>query len=207
MTAGALHLTRVPGRASVPVVSKPDLHLGRDSEVDEEGIVDRARSGDRDAQEVLVRRFAADVYAVAYRILGDSDEAADAAQDAMINALNGLGRFRGEASFRTWILRIAANSAKSAGRRGWRKREIGLGIVDNIADNRRDPESSAVIRDEAGRAGRMLERLPPKQRMAVHLRINQGLSFAEAGDVMECTEGAARVNYHLGIKRLRELMQ
>ena len=184
-----------------------DLHLDPDSEVDEIGIVDRARSGDRDAQEVLVRRYAADVYAVALRILGDGDQAADAAQDAMINALNGLGRFRGEASFRTWILRIAANSAKSAGRRGWRRREVGLTTVENVAEARPDPESSAIIRDEAGRAGRLLEKLPPKQRMAVHLRVNHGLSFAEAGEVMDCTEGAARVNYHLGIKRLREMLR
>lgn len=186
---------------------KSDLHLDRDGEVDEIGIIDRARSGDRDAQEVLVRRYSADVYAVALRILGDGDLAADAAQDAMINALNGLGRFRGEASFRTWILRIAANAAKSAGRRGWRKREVGLVAVENVAQAGLDPESSTVVRDEAGRAGRLLGKLPPKQRMAVHLRINLGLSFAEAGEVMDCTEGAARVNYHLGIRRLRELMR
>ena len=185
---------------------KSDLHLDRDGEVDEIRTVDRARSGDRDAQEVLVRRYGADVYAVALRILGDRDQAADAAQDAMINALNGLGRFRGEASFRTWILRIAANSAKSVGRRGWRKREVALTTADNVVAATQDPESRALLRDEAARAGRLLERLPPKQRMAVHLRINQGLSFAEAGEVMDCTEGAARVNYHLGIKRLRELL-
>jgi len=188
-------------------VIKPDLHLDRDSEVDEIGIVDRARSGDRDAQEVLVRRYAADVYAVALRILGDGDQAADAAQDAMINALNGLGRFRGEASFKTWILRIAANAARSTGRRSWRKRETPLAAAGDLAGAGPDPESTTVLRDEASRASRNLERLPPKQRMAVHLRINQGLSFAEAGEVMQCTEGAARVNYHLGIKRLRELMQ
>jgi RNA polymerase sigma-70 factor, ECF subfamily len=188
-------------------VIKSDLHLDRDGEVDEIQTIDRARSGDRDAQEVLVRRYAADVYAVALRILGDRDQAADAAQDAMINALNGMGRFRGDASFRTWILRIAANSAKSVGRRGWRRRETTLSAADSVAASTPNPESRALLRNESERAIRLLELLPPKQRMAVHLRISQGLSFAEAGDVMECTEGAARVNYHLGIKRLRELMK
>jgi RNA polymerase sigma-70 factor, ECF subfamily len=187
-------------------VIKSDLHLDRDGEVDEIQTIDLARSGDRDAQEVLVRRYAADVYAVAVRILGDRDQAADAAQDAMINAINGMGRFRGEASFRTWILRIAANSAKSAGRRGWRKREIHLAAAESVAASTPDPESTALLRNESERAIRLLEQLPPKQRMAVHLRISQGLSFAEVGDVMDSTEGAARVNYHLGIKRLRELM-
>jgi RNA polymerase sigma-70 factor (ECF subfamily) len=52
----------------------------------------------------------------------------------------------------------------------------------------------------------MLVRLPPKQRLAVTLRIHNGLSYAEVAQVMKSTEGAARVNYHLGIKRLRELL-
>jgi RNA polymerase sigma-70 factor, ECF subfamily len=188
-------------------VIKSDLHLGRERPIDEARLIDQARAGDRDAQEVLVRRYFADVYALALRILGEPDQAADAAQDAMINALNGLARFRGEASLRTWLLRITANSARSAGRRSWRRREVTITAAEAMADGERDPESNAVLNDEAGRAAEMLERLPPKQRMAVHLRIRHGLSYAEVGDVLDCSEGAARVNYHLGIKRLREMMQ
>ena len=69
-----------------------------------------------------------------------------------------------------------------------------------------DAATGAVTRDESARASKLLERLPPKQRMAVTLRVNQDLSYAEIGEILDCSEGAARVNYHLGIKRLRELV-
>ena len=53
----------------------------------------------------------------------------------------------------------------------------------------------------------MLGRLPDKQRMAVQLRIDEGLSFREIGEIIGSSEGAARVNYFHGIRRLRELME
>ncbi|MEX0906762.1 MAG: sigma-70 family RNA polymerase sigma factor, partial [Gemmatimonadota bacterium] len=66
---------------------------------------------------------------------------------------------------------------------------------------------SAERSTEAERVSALLERLPTKQRMAVSLRIQQGLSYAEVATALGCTQGAARVNYHLGVKRLRELSQ
>ncbi len=60
---------------------------------------------------------------------------------------------------------------------------------------------------EAERAREALEQLPEKQRLAVTLRVFQGLSHREVAVATDSTEGSARVNYHLGIKRLRELMQ
>jgi RNA polymerase sigma-70 factor (ECF subfamily) len=174
----------------------------------EAALVDRARAGDRDAQEVLVRQHLRDVYSVAFRLLGDRDLAEDAVQDAVLNALGAFERFRGASSVRTWLLRIAMNSALSIGRRKSRRREISL-VMDqhDAAVDEEDPETAATSKFEAARAAEQLKRLPPKQRAAVELRVNQGLSYAEVGEVLQCSEGAARVNYHLGIKRLRELMQ
>lgn len=177
-----------------------------DAAGDEAALVAAAREGDREAQDRLLRRYLPDIHALTSRLLGDCDAAADAAQDAMVNAVAGLARFRGESSFRTWILRIAANAARSAGRRKTRRREVDLAVVQDAPAGTPDPQQAAATRIEAERAARMLERLPPKQKLAVTLRIHHGLSYAEVGQVMDCTEGAARVNYHLGIRRLRELL-
>ena len=70
-----------------------------------------------------------------------------------------------------------------------------------------DPAEAAVVGDEAGRARRMLGQLPDKQRLSVSLRIEEGLSFREIGEVIGSSEGAARVNYFHGIHRLREWMR
>lgn len=171
---------------------------------DEASLVEEARAGDRAAQEALIELYLPDVYEVAARVLGDRDLAQDAAQDAIVNALNGLGRFRGDASFRTWVLRITVNSARSLGRRRWRKREVAIEAAEKQPAAGRDPATMAAIRDEAARVTALLERLPTKQRLAVSLRVNQGLSYQEIGSILDCSDGAARVNYHLGIKRLRE---
>ncbi len=182
-----------------------DVHPAR--EPDEASLIARARAGDEQAADQLVRRYLSDVYTVTSRVLLDGDLAQDAAQEAFVNALRGLARFRGESSFRTWLLRIALNAARTIARRQTQRREVGLDVAQDAPVDERDAASTVVLHDEAGRAAAMLERLPAKQRMAVTLRIHQGLSYQEIGAVLECTEGAARVNYHLGLKRLRELLK
>jgi RNA polymerase sigma-70 factor (ECF subfamily) len=174
---------------------------------DETALIERARAGDRDAQEALVRRHLGEVFDLAWRILGVRDVAQDAAPDAIISALGALHRFRGEASFRTWLLRITVNAAKTHFRRQSRRREVKLTLASDVRSEELDPAAETMLRAEAGRVAALLEHLPPKQRMAVILRVNRGLSYAEVGDLLDCSEGAARVNYHLGVKRLRELVQ
>ena len=175
-------------------------------DIDEAALLARARDGDAAAVDALVRKYLGDVYAITFRLLGDRDLAQDAAQDALVGALNGLHRFRGASSFRTWLIRIAINAARSTGRRKTRRREVSLEAVAGNADAGVDAASLVARNDEAERAAALLDRLPEKQRMAVSLRIHQGLSYKEIGVALDCTEGAARVNYHLGVKRLRELM-
>ena len=176
-------------------------------ERDESELLARARAGDAAAVDVLVRTYLKDVYAVTARLLDDRDLAQDAAHDAMLNALNGLQRFRGESSFRTWLIRIAVNAARTVGRKKTRRREVPLEIVAESASEESDVANAVSRHDEGARATALLAKLPEKQRLAVTLRTQQGLSYQEIGKVLDCTEGAARVNYHLGVKRLRELMK
>lgn len=173
---------------------------------DEARLVAAARSGDAQARERLIARHLADVYDVALRVLGDRDLAQDAAQDAWVNALAALGRFRGEASFRTWVLRIASNSARSLARRRARWREVDIAAAGDVPGND-DPSVGIRFSAEAERVAEALARLPEKQRLAVSLRVYQGLSYQEIAELTASTEGSARVNYHLGIKRLRELLK
>lgn len=182
-------------REAEPAGGEPELAL-----------LERARAGEREAQEALVRRYLDEVYRLTYRLLGSRDRAEDATQDTFVNALQALPRFRGESSFRTWLLRIATNAARSQGRRWTRNRETSLTEVQLATV---DPGAMAELehRTEAARVEKVLGLLPPKQRLAVALRVQQGLSFREIAELAGGTEGAARVNYHLGIRRLRELMR
>ena len=146
-------------------------------------------------------------FRVALGILGSEAYAQDAAQEGMLRALKGLAGFRGDAAFRTWLLSIVANEARSMLRRSARRREAPLD--DELAGE--SPAGGVaegvVLRAEADRARILLARLPEKQRLAVQLRVDEGLSFREVGEVIGSSEGAARVNYHHGIRRLREWME
>jgi RNA polymerase sigma-70 factor (ECF subfamily) len=188
-------------------VSLTAQYVESNGEPDDASLIARARAGDDAAINSLVRRYLGDVYAVASRVLSDPELAQDAAQDALVNAVRALHRFRGEASFRTWLLRITVNAARSIARKQFRRREVSLEEIQETPNDETDVASVVAINDEASRAARALTQLPEKQRMAVTLRTTQGLSYHEIGTVLDCTEGAARVNYHLGVKRLRELMK
>ncbi len=179
----------------------------RTGRAEDEGLVERARAGDERALDAVVAHHYRGVYEVTYRVLGDPELAADAAQETFIKAIGALASFRGDASLRTWLLRIAANTARSAGRKVTSRREVVLEPESTGAGGGPDPERVAVARTEAERAARALEQLPEKQRLAVSLRIYQDLSHREIAEVLDTSEAAARVNYHLGIKRLRELLE
>lgn len=173
----------------------------------DETLVRRARDGDDAAMSALVRRHTDAVYRVAISFSGDPDLAQDVAQDAFIKAFRGLGHFRGESSFRTWLLTIAANAARGALRRQGRRREIDLDSAPPVVSEAKGPDRMAEISEESARARQALSGLPEKQRLSIQLRVDEGLSFREIGEIIGSSEGAARVNYFHGIRKLRELME
>lgn len=163
--------------------------------------------GDDRSLDVLLMRHQEVAYRVALGIVHDPERAADAVQDALLKAFRGLASFRGDAQFRTWLLSIVVNEARGSLRRTGRRRETGLDDVATLADDGPTPDRETVSRAEAGRARAYLAELPEKQRLAVQLRVDEGLSFREVGEIIGSSEGAARVNYHHGIRRLRDRME
>lgn len=173
----------------------------------DEDLVRQAANGDREAMDLLVRRHHGAVYRTALAIVGDEDQAQDVAQETFIKVVRAIRRFRGDSSFRTWVLSIAANEARGQFR--GKRRRVERPLDDALEQGTDDPDvvqRISVTRD-ADRARTLLGSLPRKQRMAVSLRLFEGLNFREVGELIDSSEGAARVNYHHGIRRLRELME
>lgn len=177
------------------------------ADLDDSDLVDGAIQGDAHAMDALVLRHHEMAYRVAMGVLQDEEMAADAAQDAFIKAFRSLDGFRGDAAFRTWLLSIVTNVARGMIRARVRRREMPLETAPPVADGTLDAAARVEVLDEVARARACLARLPEKQRLAVQLRIDEGLSFREVGAAIGSSEGAARVNYHHGIRRLRELLE
>lgn len=165
-------------------------------------LLDRCRRGDRAAFEELVRSTHRRVYTLAFRVVGDRNEAEDVAQEAYLRVYRGLPGFRGDSSFDTWLYRITANAAASHLRR---RRRFG-DVLDDPEDVVQVPDEASpdpVDRDEIQRA---LFALPVAQRAVLVMRDAYGFSIAEIAEDLGLSEGAVKVRIHRARRRLKELV-
>jgi RNA polymerase sigma-70 factor (ECF subfamily) len=129
----------------------------------------------------------------------------DLLQEAFFRAFKAIGTFRGDASFRGWLFRIAANAARDHYRRS-KRRGVVLSIDDRELPDVADPAGEAEAGEAEERLNLALRALPPKQRDVFLLRAQQGLPYEEIAESLGTTPGAARVHYHHAVKRLKEAM-
>jgi RNA polymerase sigma-70 factor, ECF subfamily len=160
----------------------------------DETLVQLAREGDRSAQEDLFKRHWFGAYRVAYRLLGNDQDAQDATQDSMIKALAHLGDFDGRSGFRTWLLRIVTNAAFDSGRRRKRRATVALGTSEGEANHFEpavdDDPTLALRRQDLRKAlDAAFAKIPPKQHQTFVLYAEAGLSYAEVAEVLEIPIG------------------
>ena len=162
-----------------------------------------AAQHDRAAFDVLYRRYLDRVYGYAFYQLRDHHDAEDATERTFLAALKALPEFRHEgASFRAWLFRIAHNTIINARRSRFRRRTEPIPDgLDRIAPNA-DPAALVVEADEARRVLQAVAELPEDRRQVVLLRFVDGLSSREIGQVMDRSEGAARVLLHRALREL-----
>jgi RNA polymerase sigma-70 factor (ECF subfamily) len=171
----------------------------------EEALVREARAGSRTAFEALVRRYQKPVYLLCFRYVRDRDIAADLAQRTIIRVMEKLSDLREDNTFRSWLFRIGANLSLNHLRDHAR-------FVDEAAAARNEPigPSDAETQLERAELGVVLRQavaeLPTKQRMTLELRVYEELPFKEIAGALETTEGAAKVNFHYAVRRLRQLL-
>jgi RNA polymerase sigma-70 factor (ECF subfamily) len=180
-------------------------------DVREEGdktLVARARSGEPDAFEELVRRYRNDVFALSFHYLRDREEAWDIAQEVFIKAHRALARFRGDASFKTWLLRITANRCKDF----FKKRRLQTVSFDEAigSENHRSPALDPERNFEVAELGRAiqtaLDSLPEKHRTAFVLREFEGLSYENMASVMGCSMGTVMSRLHHARKKMQQAL-
>ncbi|MBX6743006.1 MAG: RNA polymerase sigma factor [Acetobacteraceae bacterium] len=150
-----------------------------------------AGAGDRAAFDILVERHAERVLRLALRVLGDAAEAEDVAQDAFLRAWQAAPRFDpGRARFTTWLHRIVLNLAIDHARRRGRLPPAGLDAAKDLPDPAKGPE--ARLSEAEGREALVaaLDALPPRQRAAIALAYEEGLSGAAAAEALSVSERA-----------------
>ena len=175
--------------------------------------VEDARAGDGGAFEALVLRYQARIVNYASAMVHDAGAAEDVAQETFVRAWRGLGRFRGESAFKTWLYRIATNVARTHLDRRGRQARIGDRSLDDeteplqtadVPSPAPDAETSLVRREAIDRA---LAELPDELRVALVLRDVEGLDYKEIAGVTGAPIGTVESRIFRARRRLRTLLR
>ncbi len=179
--------------------------------MEEQELVSRSRAGDVEAFNLLVEQYQRLAYNLALRMLGNTEAAEDATQDAFLSGYRAIGKFRG-GSFKTWILRITANSCYDRMRVARRARVTSLDTLLEVSgelplQNGAESPEDYVVRRELGRfLNEGLIHLPQDQRLAVILRDIQGLSYEEICHATRSSLGTVKSRLNRGRARLRDFL-
>ena len=160
-------------------------------------------------------QFERPVYALCFRLLGDAEEARDAAQETFLKVYRGLGGFRGEAGLKTWIYRIAVNQAMNQ-QRWWRRRHrdetISLDITRGPSDMTignflpgpgASPEAQAISSERERSIMRALDEIKQEYRIALILREIEELSYEEIAETLGISIGTVKSRIARGREELR----
>lgn len=178
---------------------------------DDDLLVKRSRGGDPDAFEELVKRYEGKVYTITYRFTGNHADAGDLAQDAFIRAYQALGSFRGDASFATWLYRIASNVCRDELRRKQRQKKVSLDEVLSqgggnpfLVSADMSPQDCLEKTEIRDLVQRQLTSLPGDQRLILVMREIQGLSYEEIASALDCNLGTVKSRLNRARQALKQ---
>jgi RNA polymerase sigma-70 factor (ECF subfamily) len=175
-------------------------------------LVSAALAGDSDSFNQLVERYQNRAYGLCFRMLGDSDAAADVAQDAFISAYRHLPSLRGE--FRPWLMRIVANACRDVLRSNKRHPSVSLDTNPRdedespalqIADSNPNPEEHLMRAEMHRTISVALLQIPQDQRTVVILSDIDGMSYDEIAEVTGANIGTVKSRLNRARARLREI--
>jgi RNA polymerase sigma factor (sigma-70 family) len=176
----------------------------RFAQPEEAELVERARRGDHDAYELLMRQHEQAAFRAAFLIVGSAADAEDVAQEAFVKAFRALGRFHTGSPFRPWLLRIVGNEARNLRRaRGRRDFHHYRAVTLEPVAPADTPDEQLLRREERRRLLATVDALPPGERTAIVARYLAGLSDAEAAAVLNIPRAAFKMRAWRGLQRLR----
>jgi RNA polymerase sigma-70 factor (ECF subfamily) len=182
----------------------------------ESEFIERLKSGEAQAFDLLVTRYSGDIYALLLRITEDAEEAGDLTQETFLSALKAIKKFRGEADLKTWLFRIAINESRNRFRwwkRRFREKTVSIDapqgdgetpLSETFSSNSKNPEETVLQREREASLHQALRDLPEIFREAVVLCDIEGLSYEEIASVLEINIGTVKSRIARGREELRK---
>ncbi|MDH4070759.1 MAG: sigma-70 family RNA polymerase sigma factor [Ignavibacteria bacterium] len=167
----------------------------------------QVRGGNRQAFTGLMRRHQERVYWIARRFVGNHADADDIVQETFVKAYLGLGDFRNDAAFFTWLYRITVNLSLNANR----KKQVMAylresDLIARFLPGGEKPDDRLVGHETEKALYEAMTTLPEKQRSVFVLRFFERMPYEEISDVLKTSVGGLKANYHHAIRKIREQM-
>jgi len=195
--------------------AEPGEHAGASG--DDLEVIEGLREGSEEAYETLLSRFQQPVYNLAFRLLNDSSDACDVAQEVFLKVFRNMGHFRGQSSLKTWIYRITVNEAHNQRRWFFRHRRQEVAFEEQAPDSRspaelvpdsgESPFDYVFNRERRSLIEQALARINPSFREAVVLRDLAGLSYEEIAEVLQVSLGTVKSRILRGREALRQELE
>jgi len=189
------------------------------SGLSDERLVSLFQDGDRQAFEMLVQRYQNLAFTVCRRYLGNDQLAEETAQDVFVSLYRNLGKFRGDASFKSWFYRVVVNHCRNR-HKALSRRKHGLhdsidaqsgdedrGRPRDLVDGKPDPEEALDARMARQLVERALETLGEEGRMILLLREGQGLAYEEIADMLGLRVGTVKSRIHRARAQLKRAVE
>ena len=191
-----------------PVLPAPHTSVespaaGPDNSDIDEWLVAKAKEGDADAFEALVRRHHVRIYRIALRIVGNPHDAQDVTQDVLVQLWGSLAGFLGSAAFTTWLYRMVVNRSLNHRKR----RPSTVSMLEDDRPAAAGPAEEVIARQRADATARAIAALPAEQRAAVVLHQLEGFSYAEVAAILGISESTVRGRLARGRRTLVEQLR
>ena len=171
----------------------------------DEWLMGRVRTGDREALEKLIRRYASPLLTFIQRMLGDRHRAEELFQETFLRVWNKRKQYRLTNTFRAWLFTIAANACRD----DFRKKSPSY--VEDVerpaSDEATNPVATAVRSETSAMVAEAVASLPPQQRSVIVLRIWNGLAYGEISRIVGIEEATARSTMHRGLAALKRFLE
>lgn len=162
----------------------------------------RSLEGDLQSFEPLIHRYQKMIFALAYRMTGSAAEAEDLAQETFIHAFRKLGTFRSEASFSSWLYRIAVNRCLN-----WKKSHVSQTELHQAWVDHQEKSQGEEVSHVSEQVQRALLQLNPEQRASIILTTFEEMNHAQAAEALGCSEATISWRIFMGRKKLKGLLQ
>ena len=179
-------------------------------------IVQRVQNGEVSAFNQLVQKYRQSLFSIIYNMTGNREDATDIAQEVFIKAFQSIKQFRGQASFYTWLYRIAVNSSITFIKRAKKQRFINYETIDETLVSseileyftaKTKTEKGALLKELQEKLNEALQKLSPKHRIVVILHEVEGMNHKEIADIIKTSEGTVRSRLHYAKRMLQAFLQ